>query len=186
MALWLVRHATPCGVQGVCYGALDVPAEATHTLRAAQALAAVLPPALPVFSSPRQRCVQLAQALQALRPDLAFTLDERLAEMDFGEWEGVPWCQIPKDAIDLWTQAFASHLFGGRESVNTVMQRVAGAWDALQAQHAHSGLGAVWITHAGVARATDLLARGQRTVRDAADWPVEAPAFGGFVRWPLA
>ena len=70
MTVWLVRHATPCAVQGLCYGALDVVADQAETERVAQALVDVLPPGLPVLSSPRLRCVQLAQALRRLRPDL--------------------------------------------------------------------------------------------------------------------
>ena len=36
----------------------------------------------------------------------------------------------------------------------------------------------VWITHAGVIRAAQLLAQGVRHVERADQWPVDAPAFG--------
>ena len=35
MKLWIVRHAKPLIESGVCYGALDVAADAPHTLQAA-------------------------------------------------------------------------------------------------------------------------------------------------------
>jgi alpha-ribazole phosphatase len=42
----------------------------------------------------------------------------------------------------------------------------------------------VWITHAGVIRATTLLAQGVRRVDQAQQWPQAAPAFGQWVVLP--
>ncbi|MEY4268023.1 MAG: hypothetical protein RIS90_2558 [Pseudomonadota bacterium] len=175
MKLWLVRHAQVLLPPGICYGATDVAADAAATLRAAQALAVELPPGLPLRVSPLQRCEQLAQTLQGLRPDLATkTTDAGLAEMDFGDWEGQAWSAIPQSALDAWVADFAHHRFGGRDSVSEVMQRVALAWDAtLQA-----GQDAAWITHAGVIRAASLLHQGVRQVHRADQWPKEGPGFG--------
>jgi len=175
MKLWLVRHAQVLLLPGICYGATDVAADAAATLSAAQALAAELPQGLPLRVSPLQRCEQLAQALQGLRPDLAYkTTELRLAEMDFGHWEGQAWSSIPQSALDAWVADFAHHRFGGRESVAEVMHRVALAWDAtLQA-----GQDAAWITHAGVIRAASLLHQGVRQVQRADQWPKEGPGFG--------
>lgn len=89
MKLWLVRHAQPVVEAGVCYGALDVAANAPATAVAAVALSVELPAQCEVWVSPLHRCEQLAQQLRALRPDLSFTTDVRLAEMNFGVWEGV-------------------------------------------------------------------------------------------------
>jgi len=172
MTLWLVRHATPLVEAGVCYGVLDVAADAAATAAAAQALARVLPVALPVRVSPLQRCEQLAQALQGLRPDLTFRTDACLREMDFGCWEGVAWDAIPRAAVDAWTQDFGRHRFGGQESANDVLARVAPAWDQAAA------VPCAWITHAGVIRAALLLAQGQRQLERPDQWPRQAPGFG--------
>ena len=172
MTLWLVRHARPLVAPGICYGALDIPADTDATAQAAQALAAALPQGLPVYTSPLQRCEQLAQSLCGLRPDLVCKTDARLAEMDFGIWEGVGWAQIPRAALDAWTADFGAHRFGGVESANAVMQRVGAAWRALQAQDA------VWITHAGVARAAMLISQGVSAVHAADQWPRQAPDWG--------
>jgi len=175
MKLWLVRHAQVMLPPGICYGATDVAADAAATQAAAQALAEELPLGLPLRVSPLQRCEQLAQALQGLRPDLATkTTDSGLAEMDFGDWEGRAWSAIPQSALDAWVADFARHRFGGRDSVAEVMQRVALAWDAtLQA-----GQDAAWITHAGVIRAASLLHQGIRQVHRADQWPKDGPGFG--------
>ena len=152
MKFWLVRHAQVLLPPGICYGATDVAADAAATLSTAQALAAELPQGLPLRVSPLQRCEQLAQALQGLRPDLVYkTTEPRLAEMDFGHWEGQAWSSIPQHALDAWVADFAQHRFGGRESVAEVMHRVALAWEASR----QVGQDAAWITHAGVIRAED-------------------------------
>ena len=174
MAIWLIRHAQVLLPPGVCYGATDVAAEPEATLAAAHALADALPRELQLRVSPLQRCEQLAQALQGLRPDLVFETDAKLAEMDFGCWEGQPWSDIPQAALDAWVADFAQHRFGGRESVSEVMQRVAHAWDATLALSSD----AAWITHAGVIRAASLLHQGVRQVQQADQWPREAPGFG--------
>ena len=97
--LWLVRHAQPVVAAGTCYGALDVPADAAATQVAAQRLAQALPAGAAAHYSTLQRCELLAHELQALRPDLTFTPDARLREMDFGRWEGQTWDTIGKSAI---------------------------------------------------------------------------------------
>lgn len=176
MNLWLVRHAQPRIGVGVCYGALDVAAEWAATQLAATELAQNLPHGLPVWVSPLQRCEQLAQCLRGLRPDLTFKTDARLQEMDFGVWEGVAWSDIPRGAMEAWTADFGHHRFGGAESANAVLQRVAQVWDACRT----AAQPAVWITHAGVIRAAKLIAAKRRAVERAEDWPREAPAFGAW------
>jgi alpha-ribazole phosphatase len=176
MKLWLVRHAPVLLAPGLCYGALDVPADPAATAACAQALAAQLPPALRVSRSPLQRCEQLAQALQALRPDLTFKTDTRLREMDFGAWEGRPWDAIARDEFEAWTRNFADHAPGGHgETVRALMQRVGAAFDDLR-QHGQTE--GVWLTHAGVIRAVQLIAQGRRDVERADQWPLDAPACG--------
>ena len=186
MKLWLARHAQPLIAAGICYGAFDVPADAALTTFAAQSLAEVLPKNTVCRISPLRRCQQLAIALALLRPDLSIEsstcTDLRLAEMDFGEFEGQPWAAIPKAAVDAWTADFGNHRFGGCESANEVMQRVNEAlFDSKKQSHED----ALWITHAGVIRAVDLLQRGVQHVSHANQWPREAPEFGQFKYFQL-
>lgn len=182
MKLWLVRHAPVLLAPGSCYGALDVPADAQATAQAAQALAAALPPGMRVSTSPLQRCEQLAQALYGLRPDLTLQSDARLREMDFGAWEGRAWNTIVQNEFDAWTTDFANHAVGGNgETVRSVMARVGAAFDALPRD-----ADAAWITHAGIIRATLLLAQGIRQVSRADEWPLETTACGEWRVLPLA
>ncbi len=179
MKLWLLRHARPLVDSGVCYGALDVAADAAATLAAAQQAAQELPAGLTVWYSPLQRCERLAQALQGLRPDLAMKPEPRLREMDFGCWEGVPWADIPRAALDAWTADFAHHAFGGVESTQAVMARVDDALTDFRATLGGAGQSqGLWISHAGVVRCVRLLAAGVRQLHDAGQWPVEGLAQG--------
>ena len=174
MKLWLVRHAQVLFPPGTCYGALDVPAGPLVTLECARALAAVLPDGASISTSPLQRCEQLTQALIGLRPDLVYRTDARLQEMNFGAWEGRPWADIARSEFDDWIANFAAHAVGGHgESVGTVMARVAEAFDELPAAPDN-----VWITHAGVIRAAQLVASGMRQISRADQWPQDGVACG--------
>ena len=83
--LLLIRHAEPDeAARGRCYGRLDVglsPAGARERRAARRSLRAVELDA--VYVSPRLRAVQTASALGASR-----TVDDRLRELDFGQFEG--------------------------------------------------------------------------------------------------
>ncbi|WP_295944450.1 histidine phosphatase family protein [Acidovorax sp. M14] len=178
--LWLVRHAAPLVAPGTCYGALDVPADAQATRAAAERLATTLPPGARVAHSTLQRCELLAHDLEALRPDLTFTPDARLREMDFGRWEGQTWDAIGKSAIDAWVAGFATHAPGGGESLAHMLHRVAAALQTAREWRSNQGAkDMVWITHAGVARCVAWLQeRGESALPRAEDWPVAAPGWG--------
>jgi len=174
MKLWLVRHAQVLAEPGTCYGALDVAADPESTRQCALALAEVLPHGAAVKTSPLQRCEQLAQALIGLRRDLTLQIDPRLQEMNFGAWEGQPWSDIARSEFDAWTASFAEHPVGGHgETVNALMARVAEAFDELPAR-----TDTVWITHAGIIRAAQLVHGGIRQVSRADQWPEDGVACG--------
>ena len=176
-AVWLVRHAQPLIAAGVCYGITDMAADDAATRASAAVLAEELPPGTQVLSSPLQRCRQLTDELLRLRPDLCASTDVRLAEMNFGSWEGWRWDDIPKAAIDQWNAQFGNWRFGGQESVQELMDRVAGVW---QQRDPHQPV--AWITHAGVIKAAMLLSSGVTTVARSDQWPSRPFEFGAYVR----
>ena len=172
--LYLVRHAQPLIAPGICYGATDMPADDATTRQAALEIARQLPQGTRLLSSPLRRCLQLTDQLLRQRPDLSAATDARLVEIDFGCWEGRRWDDIPKHAIDQWTAQFGSWRFGGRESVQELLDRVAAAWAETRAVTGPTA----WITHAGVIRAAMLISRGVSVVERSAQWPGMALAFG--------
>ena len=174
MAFWIARHAKSLIAQGICYGALDMPADEEHTQQSAAELHRVLPPSATVVCSPLLRCRQLAASLQSLRPEVSIQLDASLAEMNFGVWEGTPWSEIPQEAFDAWTADFGNHAFGGVESVNAMLARLLPVFKRSQ----QSPQSLVWITHAGVARAATLLNAGVISLSQPNQWPTQGLTFG--------
>jgi len=178
--LWLLRHAKAALDAGLCYGASDLAAIDHLSLKAARAAAKELPLGLPLRVSGLKRAQQLALELCRLRSDLQPpVVDQRLNEMDFGSWELQRWDKIPQTAFDDWMADFAHYRFGGVESTQQVIQRVADAIEELRNQAVKE---AVWVTHAGVIRAVAYLSvAGSRKITSAGEWPKHAPDPGGLV-----
>jgi len=178
--LWLLRHAKAALDAGLCYGVSDLAAIDHLSLKAARAAAKELPLGLPLRVSGLKRAQQLALELCRLRSDLQPpVVDQRLNEMDFGSWELQRWDKIPQTAFDDWMADFAHHRFGGVESTQQVIQRVADAIEELRNQAVKE---AVWVTHAGVIRAVAYLSvAGSRKITSAGEWPKHAPDPGGLV-----
>jgi alpha-ribazole phosphatase len=139
MILHLIRHPLPLVAPGICYGRLDVAAE--NVPEAAEALRAELPSGLPVWTSPLVRCRMLAEALHA-----SPAVDVRLAEMDFGDWEGRAWDAIARTELDAWAADIAGYAPPGGESPLAVQRRALAFVAGLDVPEA------VVITHAGVMR----------------------------------
>ena len=141
MQLYLIRHPTPLVATGTCYGRTDL-ALAEHVATAAARIAAQLPPQITVFSSPLQRCRQLAEALHP-----APRIDPRLQEMDFGDWEMTPWDRIQREALDGWAADPLGYRPPKGESVAELQQRVQHFVTEAQGNGLES---AALVTHAGV------------------------------------
>lgn len=141
MQLYLIRHPAPQVAAGVCYGRTDLPL-AEDVAAAAARIVAQLPPHLPVFTSPLQRCRQLADALHP-----APRSDPRLQEMNFGDWEMTPWNRIQREALDGWAADPLGYAPPQGESVGQMQERVHG----FVAETRRQGLErAALVIHAGV------------------------------------
>ena len=117
MILHLIRHPKPLIKPGICYGQLDISAENPASL--AFELRQKIPLDVPVWSSPLKRCRALAEALHP-----APQFDDRLMEMNFGEWEGRPWDEVPRAELDAWANDIAHYMPPGGESAFQVQQRL--------------------------------------------------------------
>ena len=141
MQLYLIRHPTPQVATGICYGRTDL-ALAEDASAAAARIRPQLPPQAPVFTSPLQRCRQLADALHPTPRH-----DPRLQEMNFGAWEMRPWNQIQREALDGWAADPLGYAPPEGESVGQLQERVRDFVRELKDE----GVGrAVLVTHAGI------------------------------------
>lgn len=154
MRLLLIRHPKPDVPEGTCYGRSDVPPEAAHlesTIEALRARWGASDRSAPhrVFSSPLQRCARVADALAGNGwPPPIF--DHRIAEMDFGHWEGRPWADLPPEQMNAWRADIARVAPPGGESLAQVATRVRDFADACLSDPLHPEAEVVVVTHVGV------------------------------------
>lgn len=137
MRLFLIRHPPPDVAAGTCYGRTDL-SLAADPAACAENLRALLPTAAPLFSSPLARCRQLAEQLH---PKPIF--DDRLLELDFGEWEMQAWDAIDRSLLSAWAADPLHFVPPGGEAVASLRSRVVGFL-------AHLPEEAVLVAHAGV------------------------------------
>ena len=103
MEIYLIRHTRPGVPEGTCYGRTDVPLdEAEFSARIPQ-IADHLPAGMVFYSSPAARCARLAERLVAHTGGSLAGVDGRLHELDFGDWEGRMWSDLPRHETEKWT-----------------------------------------------------------------------------------
>ncbi len=142
---------------GQCYGRADLPLEPGWQA-AMPALAASLRPTGPriVHTSPLGRCLMPAETLGLLL-DVPVRIDRRLIELDFGDWDGRPWDELPREALDRWAANPAGFAAPGGESGRSLIDRVRQVRDAL----VDAATSAVVISHGGPLRLLGPMLRGQ-------------------------
>jgi alpha-ribazole phosphatase len=105
-----------------------------------------------IIASPLARCADFARALSR-RQDIPLTLDPRLAELDFGDWEGQTAADLlTTDAEALgrfWADPLA-HPPPGGEPLLVFQARVLAAWNELLRQD--RGDRTLVVSHGGVIR----------------------------------
>jgi alpha-ribazole phosphatase len=140
--LTLIRH-TSVIAHGLCYGRHNPPlAETFEQEAAAIKIELDTLPDMPFYCSPTQRCRSLAEYLQ-LTPQH----DDRLQEINFGDWDGRPWLEIPRKHSQAWLSDFVNHVPPNGESYLQLSQRVLAFLQELTTkQQSHVGI----ITHSGV------------------------------------
>jgi alpha-ribazole phosphatase len=147
MEIYLIRH-TPVGIEeGTCYGYSDVALSTTFDLdhplvkeRLGEETAKG-----PFFSSPSQRCIILANKLCSSE----VVIDERLRELNFGDWELKKWDSIDQDQMNKWMNDFVSEPCPGGESYLHLYARATDFYEELKKKNMHT---AVVVTHAGIIR----------------------------------
>ncbi|GAB4258650.1 MAG: alpha-ribazole phosphatase [Methylomicrobium sp.] len=147
MDVYLIRHTSTAVEKGLCFGQSDIPLANTFEQDAAFVLDK-LPERIEhcrIYSSPLSRCRRLAEKLAH-----TYIADERLLELNFGDWEGVPFDAIESDALHDWTERFADIGPPNGESFSDLCRRAAEFWTHLLTERCEQ---VFVVTHAGVIRA---------------------------------
>ncbi|MCX6131613.1 MAG: histidine phosphatase family protein [Proteobacteria bacterium] len=143
-----IRHCRVLTGAGLCYGQTEVPL-ATSYAEEKQALDQKLQKFCiqSIYTSPLLRCRILAEDL-ALGPVIA---DNRLKELNFGDWENRLWSEIPRHESEYWTQNIYESATPHGESFKDLIARVKLMLDSLIPPAL--GYSHLLVTHAGVIRA---------------------------------
>jgi alpha-ribazole phosphatase len=184
--LWCWRHPKARGAAGRCIGRTEVPVDPRRARRLARRIRALarrhgLPRA--AWVSPRSRCRDVGRALRQL--GFKVQVDARLAEMDFGRWDGRRWEDIPAEEIGAWADELLDHAPGGGETLRALARR---AREFAAAAAAPTGMAAtasavsavIAVTHGGWINALAHVDPAQAHL-PAADWP-PPPRHGALVR----
>ena len=123
--LWCWRHPKADGAAGRCIGRTDLGVDPRKAKRLAHRIrTAARRHALPqaVWVSPLQRALAVGRWLRQWGWRLQ--VDARLREMDFGQWDGKPWGDVPWAEVEAWQDDLLHHAPGGGESLRQVAARV--------------------------------------------------------------
>ncbi len=170
------RHPKSIGAAGRCIGArTDLAVDPRKAKRLAHRIRRVARlEGLPrvVATSPLRRCRDVGRWLR--RFGFRHLVDARLAEVDFGAWDGRRWDAIARAEIAAWAADLPGYRPGGGECVSALLERVDAVWQAPPA--------ALLVTHGGWLSAALWRARDGGSKPDAATWP-QAPRCGAHSRY---
>ena len=131
MEIYMIRHTSVGVPKGTCYGWSDVPVAGTFEQEAAATKEKLNGIEFDkVFSSPLTRAMKLAEFCGCGEPEP----DDRLKEMNMGDWEMRAYDEIEKHdpAIQKWYEDYMNLAATNGESYRMVYRRVAGFLDDLR------------------------------------------------------
>lgn len=145
MDIFLIRHTTPAVEKGICYGQTDLNLADSFSAELQTVKNKLTAPVDTVYTSPLKRCAQLANALGE-----SIQEDNRLMEVNFGDWEMTPWNDIPVEELNPWMSDFVVVAPPNGESFEQLINRVEAFFQEVLISDAKS---IAVVAHAGVIRA---------------------------------
>ncbi len=148
MKLFLIRHTSLQVPAGICYGQSDIDVGSSFMQEALNTQHKLTSTAFAaIYTSPLQRCLKLANALNIGEP----VVDNRLMELYFGDWEMSAWDDIPRDIFDAWAHNYASLAPPNGETFSQLQQRGVDFLEQILATYPTGNIAIV--THGGMIRA---------------------------------
>lgn len=145
MEIYLIRHTTPNIEKGICYGQTDLDVADTFE----EEVVCVLTNLNDVnnatlYSSPLRRCKKLA-----LKISSQVTEDDRLKEINFGDWELIKWDAINKTDLNIWMKDYVNKKIPNGESCIELYHRNIHFFKEITQKHKSK---VIIVCHAGVIR----------------------------------
>ena len=146
MEIYVIRHTTPDVAKGICYGQTNLDVTTTFPEEYQKIHEEIsFDESTQVYSSPLIRCKKLAKTFGN-----DITYDNRLMELDFGNWEMQAWNTIPLEEMNPWMENFVDTKVPQGESYVQLQQRAMHFFNALEKETFEK---CIVVTHAGVIRA---------------------------------
>ena len=145
MEVHLIRHTTPDIAEGICYGQSDLNLANTSDIEIQNTTELLGGKCEVVYSSPLTRCMKLANQISE-----DVIQDNRLMEVNFGQWEMKKWSDIPANELNIWMDEYVKTAPTQGESFFELSSRVVEFLsDLFDKNHEQVAI----VTHAGVIRA---------------------------------
>lgn len=152
MEVYLIRHTETIVDNDVCYGQSDLPLKEPFFKEFDEILNRVKVEQPKIYSSPLSRCSILANYFHLHNKSLqAIKYDNRLKELNFGEWELKRWDEIESGPLNEWMHDFVNYSVPGGESFTRLYLRVNDFIKTTLFKEQRERP-AIIITHAGVIR----------------------------------
>ncbi|RLD66548.1 MAG: alpha-ribazole phosphatase [Bacteroidetes bacterium] len=150
MNITLIRHTKVAVKKGICYGQSDVGlANSFEEEKAVIKNKVKLDDFDIVYSSPLKRCKILAGALFSNKEII---YDNRLMELNFGDWEGKHWDDISKTSqAKAFFKEYVKTTCPGGESYRDLINRISRFYQEIKSKHASKQVAIV--CHGGSIRA---------------------------------
>ncbi|MCW7537556.1 histidine phosphatase family protein [Aquabacterium sp. A7-Y] len=179
------RHPAPRGAAGRCIGVTDLQVDARKAKRLAHRVRAEARRQRwprEVWTSPLERGVAVGRWLR--RWGWRHRRDARLAELDFGAWEGRAWADVAAAEVQAWCEDFARFAPGGGEPLEALFERCRCFLDEVLRECGDQEVVLI-VGHGGWINTVAGVAAGSGVPQRAADWP-PAPRYGALRRFTLA
>lgn len=149
MIISAIRHTSVDVPSGICCGITDVPLASTFRSELESIRRNLTGETFDaIFSSPLSRCTKLANELF---PERQVLIDQRLIELDFGDWEMQSWDTIFESSEGkVWFADYAHSACPGGESFTDLIKQGKTFLDDLKRTNFRNVL---VFTHAGMIRA---------------------------------
>ena len=146
----LIRHTTPDVEKGICYGQTDLKLSSSYNKELEEIESKIHIKDQKIYSSPLKRCTTLARDLFS-----EYNTDDRLMELNFGDWELQKWDNINDEYAQKWFNDYINESPPNGESLMQMHNRVKSFYNDIIKDNNNTDY--IIVTHAGVIRCLNLI-----------------------------